>query len=309
MIRILLGLALLLSITGSAAAERKAKIAVLGIEVVGTVDIETTRLALNLTESLRQHARSTVSLVIAPNSDKELIDEKLASSCETEAMACMVTIAKKLGANLMLFGRLEKRDRGYQVSLKLLDVERRTMTPWNDDLPGDEVDQLVPWSRTGFATITGEDPTAEAVVPARPPSPEPSSPWRTRAIVASIGTVAMAGAFGYTWNRLSQLGKQDGLFEYGSKCFKNAQGEFVASPEGVASPDDCGTGGTLRIATFATGAVLAGVGVFTLVAWYKSFKTPQERRENVAGTRKSSRFAVTPIVSPAAAGAILQLDF
>src|SRR5690349_6728141 len=103
-------LVLLICFGGSAWAG-KPKIAVLGLEVApgptGAVDPEMTQVARDITKELRQRAQSGASpYVIAPNSNKELTDEKLLMSCDNEAASCMVVIGAGLATDLLLYGRV-----------------------------------------------------------------------------------------------------------------------------------------------------------------------------------------------------------
>jgi len=87
------------------------KVAVLGLEVrdSGTgIDPETTKVAKDLTFALRQRAATNAYNVSpAPNGDKELIDEKLLNNCDSEAASCMSAIGTELGADLLLFGKID----------------------------------------------------------------------------------------------------------------------------------------------------------------------------------------------------------
>src|SRR3954471_1721373 len=71
----------------------KPQVAILGLEVVdpsGNVDAKTTTVAKDLTDGLRARAKvGSGPYIIAPGSDKELIDEKLIKNCDNEALACM----------------------------------------------------------------------------------------------------------------------------------------------------------------------------------------------------------------------------
>jgi hypothetical protein len=132
-------LALLLWFGGTAWAA-KPKIAVLGLEVVpgptGAVDPAMTQLAKDITRDLRQRAQSEASrYTLAPNSSKELTDEKLLTSCDDEAVSCMAGIGAGLAADVMLYGRLERRGDVYRVSMKLLDVKARTVETTAEDMP------------------------------------------------------------------------------------------------------------------------------------------------------------------------------
>lgn len=122
-----------------AVAEAKPKIAILGLEAVpaanGTVDPATTQVARAITRELRQRAQSAASpYAIAPNSSKELTDEKLLMSCDNEAASCMAVIGAGLAADVMLYGRVEKRGDTYRVSLKRLDVKARTVQSGGEEV-------------------------------------------------------------------------------------------------------------------------------------------------------------------------------
>jgi hypothetical protein len=118
----------------------KPRIAVLGLEVApgpnGVVDPVMTQLAKEITRDLRQRTQSGASRYsLAPNSNKELTDEKLLMSCDDEALPCMVQIGNGLSADVMLYGRLERRGETYWVSVKLLDVKAKTIELASEDMP------------------------------------------------------------------------------------------------------------------------------------------------------------------------------
>jgi len=119
----------------------KPRIAVLGLEVAqgptGGVDPGAQLIAREITKELRQRVQSPACpYVMAPNSSKELFDEKALMSCENEAPDCMVVIGAGLASDAVLYGRVEKRGQGFRISLKLLDVKRKQVQPAVDDLPG-----------------------------------------------------------------------------------------------------------------------------------------------------------------------------
>ncbi|HUC07379.1 MAG TPA: PEGA domain-containing protein, partial [Solirubrobacterales bacterium] len=125
---------------GGSAWAGKPKIAVLGLEAApgpsGAVDPETTQVARDITKELRQRVQSGASpYVIAPNSSKELTDEKLLMSCDNEAASCMVVIGAGLAADVLLYGRVERKGEAYRVSLKLLDIKDKTLQPVGDEMP------------------------------------------------------------------------------------------------------------------------------------------------------------------------------
>ena len=118
----------------------KPKVAVLGLEASagpsGAVDPPTTHVAREVTKELRQRARSGASpYTLAPNSERELTDEKLLVSCDTEGPECMKTIAVGIGADKLLFGHVEKRGDTFRVVLKLLDVQTKGIQQEVEETP------------------------------------------------------------------------------------------------------------------------------------------------------------------------------
>ncbi|MEO8706257.1 MAG: hypothetical protein ABI867_39875 [Kofleriaceae bacterium] len=135
----------------------KAKIAILGLEVVTAPkvvpDAETVRVASELTTALRSRAKAG-TFVVAPGSDKDLVALKAANHCESEGKACMAKIGADLGAELMIYGKVEKKPNGYQLSLRRFDVAKQAIeTAWTDFVPDGSA--LEDWGRRGFANLTG----------------------------------------------------------------------------------------------------------------------------------------------------------
>ncbi|HEX3477406.1 MAG TPA: PEGA domain-containing protein [Kofleriaceae bacterium] len=119
----------------------KPRIAVLGLEVAqapgGAIDPGAQLIAREITKELRQRVQSPACpYVMAPNSNKELLDEKLLMSCENEEPDCMVVIGAGLASDALLYGRVEKRGQGFRISVKLLDIKRKQVQPAIDELPG-----------------------------------------------------------------------------------------------------------------------------------------------------------------------------
>src|SRR6185295_15753361 len=82
-----------ISVGGVAHAD-KPKIAVLGLEVVpgpaGAIDPGAVLIGKEVTRELRQRVQAPACpYQMAPNSSKELLDEKLLMSCDNEATDCM----------------------------------------------------------------------------------------------------------------------------------------------------------------------------------------------------------------------------
>ena len=124
--RLLLPFALLALIATSAWAERP-RVAVLGLEVVGTaIDQRATTVAQDITQGLRARPRSgNGPYLLAANSDRELIDEKLIKSCDDEAPKCMAAIGKGIGTDLLIYGNVKKRGDNLTVTIQILDVIKK----------------------------------------------------------------------------------------------------------------------------------------------------------------------------------------
>lgn len=134
-----LGLLLLAALTSAASA--KPKLAILGLEVIGSLDPDQVRIAKQITLGLRERARAgTGPYELAPNSEKELVDEKLMNNCETEALACMSPIGLAMRADFLMFGNIEKVDRGYHITIKLIRVTTKMpLAPFSEIIPAAEV--------------------------------------------------------------------------------------------------------------------------------------------------------------------------
>lgn len=148
---------------GSVALAGKPTIAVLGLEVVdhnGTPTAADTQAAKDLTEGLRARAKAgTGPYQLAPGSDKELIDQKLLNNCDNEAPSCMSAIGGQIGAQVLMYGRLEKQGKSYQVTLKVLDVGRKTVIKSSSDMiPLSEANAptLQAWAKRMYARLTGD---------------------------------------------------------------------------------------------------------------------------------------------------------
>lgn len=120
---------LLMGLAGGRAFAGKPTVAVLGLEVVdptGQIDQASTQAAKDLTDALRARAKlPTGPYAFAPGSEKELIDEKLIKNCDNEALSCMSQIGKDLGADFLIYGRLEKKPDGYAITVNLLNVNKK----------------------------------------------------------------------------------------------------------------------------------------------------------------------------------------
>lgn len=161
---LLASLALVLGLLATArpAAAGKSTIAVLGLEVVedgSGLDAKATQFAKELTDELRKRARGGVGpYALAPGSDKDLIELKLVSGCEDEGRECMAAIGADLATDRMLYGKVEKREKGYQVSLRLLNVATKASErSATEVIPFDEATGggLTKWSKRLYGQMVG----------------------------------------------------------------------------------------------------------------------------------------------------------
>jgi hypothetical protein len=158
MILVLLGL-------GGKAWASKPPIAILGLEVYdngGGIDPETTKAAKELTAALRDRAKAGTGPFTPVQGEKELIDEKLLNNCDSEAATCMATIGSGLGAEVLMYGKIEKATQGgqgvYRVSIKLLNVTRKQLAASTvETLPvGDATGvRAQTYARTWYAKLAG----------------------------------------------------------------------------------------------------------------------------------------------------------
>jgi hypothetical protein len=140
----------------------KPAVAILGLEVIDDgsgMDEQAAAVALGLTRALRHRAGiGKGAYQLAPNTDKDLIEMKLLSDCADEGRECMAAIGAGLGAARLLFGKVERRGDGFQVSIKLLNVETQNMERTVSDLvPFTEADGegTKNWGRRFYNRLTG----------------------------------------------------------------------------------------------------------------------------------------------------------
>lgn len=165
-------LILLFLLSGTAAAG-KPTIAILGLEVIDDgsgIEPKTTQFSKELTEELRKRPKAgTGPYALAPGSDKDLLEMKLLSGCESEGKDCMADIGADLAADRLLYGKVEKRSNGYQVSLKLLNVGAKTFErSISDIVPFGEATgaNLTSWGKKLYAKLTGATDQGTLVVKA-----------------------------------------------------------------------------------------------------------------------------------------------
>jgi len=150
----------LFSLAGTALA--KPKVAVLGLEVIGegATDQKTVAAAKAVTKELRREAnRPSGPFELAPNSNKDLLEIKMLSDCSDEGRRCMSDVGKQLGAERLIYGKLERKRGSYEVTLKLLNTETTELESQTDGvIPFGDVGQaggLGRHARSLYGKLTG----------------------------------------------------------------------------------------------------------------------------------------------------------
>lgn len=263
----LLFAALLTLVTHSTVAQAKPTIAVLGLEVIdnGNVDKETTRAAQRLAQELRTQAkRPDGKFDFAPNSEKDLLELKLLSGCSDEGRTCMAEIGADLGADRLLYGKLERRQRGYQVSLKLLNTKTKQMEKTTSELiPSEDLhnSKINKWSRSLYARLIGVPESGTLSI-------EANVDKATIYIDGSVATTLRDGSakvLGLSEGTHTVTIEADGYIRYESEVAVSA-GEVEKLSVSLSAQaikrrkgkDEEGGGGTLWKVGFAGGVLLTG---------------------------------------------------
>lgn len=272
--------------TGGAEAQKKQKIAILGLEVIDEsgegIDASTTDLANTITQALRERpGKMTAPFQIAPNSTKDLLEMKLLSNCSDEAESCMAGIGKELGADLLLYGKIEKLRDGYQVTLTRLDVSAKSKQALTAKLSSGEAvkkDLVDKWCTKHYIRIMGLPEEGTLVLTANVDSGTVfvdrdskgtlvDGKARIKGLKAGKREVAVEapGHKRYT---------EEVEIEIGGTVRISAQLEVGAMvrPDGPEGPTDSSPGrpgGVFRIATWGLAAAALGSGV----VWGWSYKT------------------------------------
>jgi PEGA domain-containing protein len=125
---VLLLLASLPAYRAAAAETTEVPTVVLGLEAI---DGAPESLATDITDALRQRVAATRDYQLLQG--KDLVEVKLVFACPDEAPACMSQAGKSLGASKLIFGNIKKAGTDYQLTLKLLDVNRAVVESFETD--------------------------------------------------------------------------------------------------------------------------------------------------------------------------------
>jgi hypothetical protein len=112
----------------AAAEGEQTPTAVLGIEPLDGVP---DALAADATDALRQRVASSRDYKLLQG--KDLVEVKLVFACPDEAPACLSQAGKSLGASKLIYGNIKKAGGDYQITLKLLDVNRAVVESFETD--------------------------------------------------------------------------------------------------------------------------------------------------------------------------------
>lgn len=263
----------------SAAQAKKPKVAVLGLEVSddgGGIDAQIAQFATELTAALRKRAKDKSSPYrLAPNSNKDLLEMKLLSGCANEARGCMTGIGKELKADRLIYGNVQRRKKGYQVTLKLLNVSSKKLERSTTDVIGfKEAKDVDTWSRRLFNRLAGLADEGTLMVKANVDSGTVYVNGEQRAELTG-GTAQIIGLpEGKHEVRVESGGSAafstDVVIEAGhtAELMVNLAPLDIKSPSGDTGDTDR-PGGTSRILFWTTAAITVGSAVGYTVAWRK----------------------------------------
>ena len=155
-------------VVGSAPVDVKLarKVAVLGLELIaapnGTVGPEDPVISTVLGSEIRGAAKWIGNYQLVPGADKELVDVKLLHNCASEAPQCMAAIGATFGADALVFGKIERGKRGYDVTLKLVDVAKKAVVhsgQWQIPTAEAEGEGLTTWANRMYGALVGATST------------------------------------------------------------------------------------------------------------------------------------------------------
>jgi hypothetical protein len=143
--------------------DAKPSIAVLGLEVVeesDTPDAKAAQYAEALTDALRQRARlSSGPFTLAAGQRQEPGRDEAPVGLRRRGNACMADIGTELTADRLVYGHVQKAGGNYQITLKLLNVENKSIERTTSDLaPSAEASGSADITALGkklYAKITG----------------------------------------------------------------------------------------------------------------------------------------------------------
>lgn len=110
-------------------AGTKYTLEVFGVEQVGKVNPVGTMASVNLTNWLRKIADDDLFITVGRR-NLELLDAKVLAGCDDNETACMLKIAKAVGAERLLFGIVNDFGGEFYVHLTMLDAASGRAVKW-----------------------------------------------------------------------------------------------------------------------------------------------------------------------------------
>jgi hypothetical protein len=143
-------------------AAPKPTVAIFGLEIAddGTgIDERANNANQKITGAMRERARAANSPYSpAPGGDRELVEAVVLAGCAGPDKDCLVQIGTDLPTDFLIYGKLEKRGKGFQISLTLLDIGKKDrVRQLTETIPGNETgkDELAKWGRQLYDKLTG----------------------------------------------------------------------------------------------------------------------------------------------------------
>jgi hypothetical protein len=146
-----------------AEAAPKPTVAIFGLELADDgsgIDERTNNAAQKLVQAMRERARASTSPYSpAPGGDRELVEALVLAGCASSSdKDCIVGIGAGVPTDFLIYGRLEKRGKGFQVSLTLLDIAKKDrVRQLTETIPGNETskDELAKHGKDLYDKLTG----------------------------------------------------------------------------------------------------------------------------------------------------------
>lgn len=272
------------ALTSKLAFAGKPTVAILGLEVVdpsGNIDQTSTQVAKDLTEGLRNRAKAGAGpYQLVAGGDKELIDEKLIHNCDNEAIPCMADIGRNLGAEYLVYGRIEKRGAGYVVTINLLNVTKKKFEKAKTPLMITQSDaaSLAASARKAYNDLTGVSELGTLVVTANADRGTVLLDDEPRGTLAS-GSATITGL---KENRYRLVIEADGYSRSQEVVVTIRSGETTTQPVTLVSAtgdplkhEITGTTSTSKtniwkpvfFVSLAAGATLGGVSLYAFTKW------------------------------------------
>ena len=279
--------------TGVALAEKKPKVAILGLEVVaaGGMDAKIVKLATNLTNALRKRAsRGAGPYKLEAQGNKDLLEMKLLGGCDAkETLACMAGIGASFNVDVMIYGKLQQRKNGYQVSINLLDVKKKQMIRTKSELIG--LDDTSParineWARRLYNRLTGVPEQGKIVVNANVQTGQVFINGEIKGALADGRREITGVAEGTMEVRIESDGHVPFSTEVTVKGGKTAEITANLAKQGsVVPPKPKKPGGTARVLFWSTAVVAASGAVVATVSGLQVAPAEQEKVDAITEYR------------------------